>query len=123
MRVHIAGQFQLAAPADRKLFLVHQRFEPSPEGVSVDAVADRMAAFEADRDRMERLLETCSLEPGSSARADTYQLLDSRQFTVNAAFPRIIPDSFTGGALPQGIVKLDYLVDLSGLGHTGFCVA
>lgn len=122
MRVHIAGQFQLAAPADRKLFLVHQRFEPSREGVSVDAVAGRLAALGADRHRLEGLLETCSLEPGSSARTDTYKLLDSRRFTVDAAFPRITPDSFTAGALPQGIVKLDYLVDLSGLSHTSFCV-
>ena len=121
MRVHIAGQFQLAAPADTELFLVHQRLEPSPEGVSVDTAASRLVALGADRDRLERLLEMCGLEPGSSARADTYRLLDSRLFAVDEAFPRITPDSFTGGALPAGIVKLEYMVDLSGLGHMGFC--
>lgn len=121
MRVHIAGQFQLAAPEDKKLYLVHQRFEPSPEGVSVAAVASRLVALGADRHRLEELLDMCELEPGRSARTDTYRLLDSRLFTVDASFPRITPDSFKGGALPAGIVKLDYVVDLSGLGHTGFC--
>lgn len=121
MRVHVAGQFQLAAPADRKLFLVHQRFEPSPEGVSVDAVASRLVALGADSDRLEQLLDMCDLEPGNSARSDTYRLLESRRFTVDAKFPRITPESFIGGALPAGIVQLGYVVDLAGLAHTGFC--
>ena len=122
MRVHVAGQFQLAAPQDRNLFLVHQRFEPSPEGLSVETVAGRLVALGADRDRLEQLLDRCDLEPGSSARSDTYRLLESRRFTVDATFPRITPDSFTGGALPAGIVQFGYVVDLSGLKHTGFCV-
>jgi len=121
MRVHIAGQFQLAAPADTKLFLVHQRFEPSGEGDSVESVASRLVTLGADRNRLEELLEMCALEPGSSARDQTYKLLDSRCFAVDAAFPRITPDSFTGRALPAGIVKVEYTVDLSGLSHTGFC--
>jgi hypothetical protein len=120
MRVHIAGQFQLVAAADRKLFLVHQRLEPSPEGMSVDAVTARLVALGANREKLEQLLSMCDLEPGSSARADTYKLLDSRLFAVDAAFPRITPESFTAGALPTGIVRLEYVVDLSGLSHTRF---
>lgn len=121
MRVHIAGQFQLAATSHRKLFLVHQRLEPSPEGVSVDAVAERLVVLGTNREKLEQLLAICELEPGNSARFDTYKLLDSRLFAVDNAFPRITPDSFTGGALPAGIVRLEYVVDLSGLSHTGFC--
>lgn len=121
IRVHIAGQFQLASDADRKLFLVHQRFEPSPEGTSVDAVAARLVALGIKREMVEQLLELCDLEPGNSARYDTYKLLDSRLFAVDSDFPRITPDSFVAGALPAGIVRLEYVVDLSGLEHTRFC--
>jgi hypothetical protein len=121
MRVNIAGQFQLAGVADRKLFLVHQRFEPSPEGMSVDAVARRLVALGVNREKLEQLLDLCELEPGNSARSDTYKLLGSRLFAVDAAFPRITPNSFTAGAMPAGIVRLEYVVDLSGLSHTGFC--
>ncbi len=121
MHVHVAGQFQLAAPEGTDLYMVHQRLEPSPEGESVHAVAGRLTALGADRGRLEQLLEMCSLEPGSSARTETYRLLDSRLFAVDASFPRITPDSFAGGALPAGVVKVEYMVDLSGLAHTAFC--
>jgi hypothetical protein len=121
MRVEIAGQFQLDPPTDKKLLLVHQRFEPSAEGVSVDSAVQRLVALGADRDGLEKLLDMCDLEPGSAARSATWRLLDSRQFAVDAGFPRITPESFNGGALPAGVVKIGYTVDLSGFPHTGFC--
>lgn len=121
MRVHIAGQFQLASAVDRKLFLVHQRFEPSLDGTSVNAMAQRLVALGMNHERLERMLELCNLEAGNSARSETYKLLDSQLFAVDSTFPRITPESFSAGVLPIGIVRLEYTVDLSGLRHTGFC--
>jgi len=121
MRVHIPGQFQLRAPAGRSLFLVHQRFEASDGGVSVDLLASRLVELGAKREWIEKLLAMSDLEPGSSARMETYKLLDSRLFTVDAGFPRITPESFVGGAMPPGIVRFEYVVDLSGLKHSRFC--
>jgi hypothetical protein len=121
MQVHISGHFQLAAPAGKQLYLVHQRFEPASTGLSVDIVTDRLVALGQKREKIERMLAKCGLEAGCSARAEPYKLLDSQLFEVDGTFPKITQESFVGCVLPPSIVRLEYVVDLSGLKHKAFC--
>jgi len=120
-RIHVAGQFQLALSDSKPLALLHYRFEPSPLGsMSIDSVSNRLVAAGMTRDHLEGLLIRCGLEAGSSVRKEMFDLLDCRLFPVDAAFPRITPASFGGGALPAGIVQIEYQVDLSGLANEPF---
>ena len=114
-RIHVSGQFQLALADARPLSLVFYRFEPVPSGESINGVCRRLAAAGVDAALLDGLLTRCGLEPGCSARDETFAVLESRVYPVNADFPRIVPSSFRDGVLPPGVVHIEYQVDLSGL--------
>lgn len=119
-RIHVSGQFQLAMADTGRLSLVHYRFEPTPSGESVDDVCRRLVAAGVASDLLEGLLMRCGLEAGCSARSEAFALLESRLYAVDEAFPRIVPSSFASGALPNGVVHIEYQVDLAGLGSVPF---
>jgi hypothetical protein len=118
--IHISGQFQLAPVEGRKVFLVHQRLEPVPYGDSIEMVGERLRRDGVRGESMERLLSQCGLEAGCAARMETFKLLESRLFVVDENFPRITPASFTNGVVPEGILGIEYQVDLSGLSSERF---
>lgn len=113
--VNISGQFQLAASSGKPLQLLHFRFEPVDDGLSIDLVCDRLIALGVDAAMLEGALQGLGMEAGCSARKDAYNLLEARSYTVDDSFPRITPASFIGGVLPVGVVQFEYMVDLSGL--------
>lgn len=116
--VHIAGQFQLNCSANVSLHLIHQRFEPSTVGESIDSVIRRLVDGGMPCEVLEALLARGGLYAGGSARTETYRLLDSTVYPVDDNFPSITPSSFLMGVLPAGIVSIEYDVDLSVLqGH------
>lgn len=118
--IHVSGQFQLATSGAKKLYLVHQRFEPTAAGESINAVVDRLVALGKSREGLEDLLSRCGLETGCAARSETFSLLESLLYEVDANFPRITQESFVGGVLPAGVVRLEYQIDLAGLPHKQF---
>jgi hypothetical protein len=111
---HVAGQFQLRETPGRLLFIVHQRFEPSTTGESINTVVARLRAKGHDIAPIEAGLSRLGYEIGGSDRQVSYQLLESRRYHVDAAFPRITDTSFVGGVVPNGIVSIEYEVDLAG---------
>jgi hypothetical protein len=113
--INISGQFQLAASSGKPLQLVHFRFEPVDDGLSIDLVCDRLISLGVDANMLEGALHRLGMEAGCSTRKETYNLIEARSYTVDNNFPRITPASFIGGDLPAGIVQLEYKVDLSGL--------
>ncbi|KJZ63042.1 PD-(D/E)XK motif protein [Pseudomonas fluorescens] len=118
--IHVAGQFQLALASVGLLNLIHYRFEPSTSGDSIDSVAQRLINAGFDSEELTQSLARIGFHPGSSTRRETFIVLESRVFPVDADFPRIVPDSFSGGNLPAGIVRVEYQVDLAGLVHQPF---
>lgn len=119
-RVHVSGQFQLALTSSGPLTLVHYRFEPTPTGESINGVCLRLVDAGVGAELLDDLLARCGLEPGCSARNETFTVLEARMYPVDADFPRIVPSSFAGGTLPAGVVHVEYQVDLSGLVSTPF---
>lgn len=113
--INISGQFQLAASSGKPLKLVHFRFEPVDDGLSIDLVCDRLVALGVDAAMLEGALQRLGMEAGCSARKEAYNLLEARSYAVDDSFPRITPASFVGGVLPAGVVQFEYKVDLSGL--------
>lgn len=113
--INISGQFQLATSSGKPLQLVHFRFEPVNDGLSIDHVCDRLIARGVDAAMLEGALRRLGMEAGCSARKEGYNLLEARSYTVDESFPRITPANFIGGVLPAGVVQFEYAVDLSGL--------
>lgn len=118
--VHVTGQFQLATSSLKKLYLVHQRFEPASNGDSIDAVVDRLAARGTNRKIIEDLLSLEGFEAGCAARLESFSLIESRLFLVDDKFPRITQQNFVDGIIPKGIVRVEYQIDLAGLAYSPF---
>jgi hypothetical protein len=118
--INISGQFQLAASSGKPLQLVHFRFEPVDDGLSIDLVCDRLIALGVDAAMLEGALQRLGMEAGCSARKEAYTLLEARAYAVDASFPRVTPANFVGGALPAGVVQFEYKVDLTGLNSQQF---
>lgn len=116
--VHIAGQFQLAGFQKKKLYLVHCRFEPSLTGDSINKVIERLVAYGENREEFENLLSRCGFESGSSIRAESYKLIETKLYEVNEHFPKLTQLSFANGIIPPGILKIEYEVDLTGLAYS-----
>jgi hypothetical protein len=61
-------------------------------------------------DRIERLRLP---DPGTSEVVDRkFVILEEQWLRVDSGFPRIIPATFTGRAVPAGVTGLEYLVNL-----------
>lgn len=118
--INISGQFQLAASSGKPLQLVHFRFEPVDDGMSIDLVCDRLIALGVDAAMLEGALQRLGMEAGCSTRKEAYNLLEARTYAVDEGFPRITPESFIGGVMPLGVVQFEYMVDLSGLDSRQF---
>lgn len=113
--INISGQFQLAASSVKPLQLLHFRFEPVDDGLSIDLVCDRLIVLGVSAVLLESALQRLGLEAGCSARKESYNLLEARSYVVDDSFPKITAESFVGGAMPVGVVQLEYKVDLSSL--------
>lgn len=112
--VTISSQFQLFPP-DKKLDLLFCRFEPTIlSGISIDSVLQDFRELGYNADLLNAKLELRGFEKGMSARKKRFILHEMLLYKVDETFPRITPDSFVGGVLPEGITKITYSVDLSG---------
>lgn len=113
--VTISNQFQLHPPG-KKLDLILCCFEPSiVSGVSIDSVIQEFFELGYNTNLLNRKLETRGFERGMSARKKKFLLHEMLLYPVKDDFPCITPESFIGGVLPEGINKISYTVDLSGM--------
>ncbi len=119
--VSISSQFQLF-PNGKPLDLVFCRFEPTvSSGISIDSVIDDFEAFGYNTTLLNQKLEKKGFEKGMSSRKKRFILHEMLLYTVNENFPTITPGSFIGGVMPNGITKITYTVDLSGLTAIPLC--
>jgi hypothetical protein len=114
--VRIHGPDQLEAPEGSDLSLAWFRLTDSaPDGArNVRQLIETVLAGATDltvlHDRIERLRLP---DPGTSEVVDRkFVILEERWLRVDSGFPRIIPATFTGRAVPAGVTGLEYLVNL-----------
>ena len=113
--VTISSQFQLF-PEEKHLDLVLCRFEPVVfSGVSIDSIMDEFETMGYNTYLLNSKIEKLGFEQGMSARKKSFKLHEMLQYKVDESFPRITPASFVNGVMPNGILKITYTADLSGL--------
>lgn len=113
--VSISNHFQLK-PENKPLWLVLCQFEPMiMTGISIDSVVNDIAMLGYNTSAINDKLRDMGFEPGMTSRKKTFVLHDMLQYTIDDSFPRITPESFVGGVMPEGITKITYTVDLSGM--------
>lgn len=109
-QITINSQYQLRAN-----YLLFYRFEPSENGISIQQVVDKLIEIGADEVALEVALEKLKYPVGSEIRHKSYQLLEAMKYEIDDAFPKITPESFPGGQLPQHIIGLTYTMELEGI--------
>jgi len=116
--ITINSQFQLFPP-EKTLDLILCRFEPSViTGITIDSILSDFQNAGYNVDLLNRKLEKRGFEKGMSARKKPFIIHEMLLYKVDNSFPRITPESFVGGVMPNGITKISYTVDLTGLTAT-----
>ena len=107
--VKISGQFQMQS---KNLYLYFLRFEKNQHGISINDMLDKLVNVGQDEYELNCLLKKLGYNVGNSARDEKYNLLEMLKYTVDRHFPKIIPESFVGGSIPNGISQISYFVNL-----------
>ncbi len=115
LMITINGYNQLRNTEDNPLYLMFCRLEVNPQGESVNDMVEALSALGLDVDELEGALAGLGLKKGSFNRKTAFSLIEMRKYLVDDSFPRLTQDSFVGGKLPEGIVKISYVVDLANL--------
>lgn len=113
--ITISNQFQLDPPG-KSLNLVFCQFEPTVgTGVSINILVDQLKNKGVNIAGLNQKLKELGFEEGRSSRNRTFILHDMLKYVVDSDFPRITSASFVNGVMPNGITKITYTVDLSGM--------
>jgi Putative PD-(D/E)XK family member, (DUF4420) len=112
----IHGVDQLEIPEGGQLYLVTVQLERQPgAGESITDLTKFLIEMGADRHRLLSLIAAAGVPPHDleQAASEEFQVISQRVYRVDESFPRIIPASFAGGKLPNGVTHLGYQIDLS----------
>ncbi|WP_295158093.1 PD-(D/E)XK motif protein [Selenomonas sp. AE3005] len=115
LQITVNGQKQLTSQPDCPLSVMFCRMEPNPQGESVNDMVQSLTTLGVDETYLENALSGLGLKLGAFARKERFSLIEMRRYPVNDKFPRLTEDSFVGGKLPDGIIKIKYVIDLANL--------
>jgi len=115
LQITISSQKQLLSMPGCPLNLMFCRLEENPQGESINDMVQALVELGVDRDSLEEDLTGLGLRKGVFDRNQRFALVELRRYPVDDRFPKLTDDSFVGGKLPDGIVKVDYVVDLANL--------
>ena len=114
--ITLSGPFQL--DSNRELHLYHCSFQKSEVGFCIDDAVKALEIAGADMVSIEEGLKKLGYGVGTVARRERYILLRMSDIPVTESFPKIVPESFRDGKLPDGIKRITYTVDISNLDYS-----
>lgn len=116
-RFHINGLWQLELPPTGRLFLATLKVDLVPQGGDsiVDAVR-RLAGLGIDTNHFWRQLSAAGyMAAHENSYAEVrFKILEEFVYLVGEDFPAITRKKFKGDALPPGIIRIEYDIDLTG---------
>jgi len=114
-QVEIHGVEQLEPPPSGELLLAYVRVERDPNGHSVlDLVGDleRMGCS-TERLRASLVKLGITADHEEAVRAIRLTVRERVTYAVMEDFPRIVRGTFPNGRMPEGVLSLNYTIDLS----------
>lgn len=115
-RVTIHGEDQLLAPDGGQLYLHFVRLESVHGGqLRLTAVVDELLDAGVSAEQLFRALTASGVAAVDLPATDktTFDVLERMTLPVDDQTPRIVPDSFTGGKRPPGVVDITYVINIS----------
>lgn len=110
--VGIHGAEQLAPTGDRELYLLFIRLRIDSAGRSVGDLVASLKSAGVDGIQLDGLVALSGWS--ESVDDERFVVVEERLYRVDEEFPRIVPGSFVGGDVPEGVLRLQYEVDLTG---------
>ncbi len=115
LQITIHGHNQLITPHGCPASLMLCRLEPNPAGKTVNDMVSALVALGIDEDYLENTLTGLGLKKGAFGRKQPFLLTEMRCYPVNEKFPSLSLDHFKDGRLPDGVIKINYVIDLANL--------
>lgn len=112
----VHGIEQLMTPEGGNLYLATMKIEEVPNGVeSVPGLIDSICNLGVDCNKFFMKLAEIEyyLDCNEEYSKLQFEIKENRLYFIDDDFPRIVPDSFVKGFLPQNIVKIYYTLDLT----------
>lgn len=112
----INGVEQLLPPPQSQLFLRFVRMERVPGApVTLGSLAGRLFELGVSGPLFNKALGRLGLQSNSLKEYDDFEvdIVERRTYLVDDSFPRIVPSSFAGGELPQGVASITYTIELT----------
>jgi hypothetical protein len=113
--IEISALDQLSEPDGGVLLLAHYVVEHDAGGrLTVPGQADLAMKAADDKEGLSAMLAQAGYIPEFRERWEAFRfsLLESGHYRVDDRFPRLVPASFRGTELPDGVSHLRYRVDL-----------
>ena len=107
---------QMEVPSGGSLHILHLTIEQVAAGLLSVSALGRAAMARADRpDAVRELVSAagCTNVDSGGWNRVAFRLERERLFEVRDGFPRLVPSMLEGGALPSGIGRLTYQIDLA----------
>lgn len=114
--VTINGHEQLKPPENGNLFFAVLKIEETPiTGICINDLINQLIEIGVDRHQLLTALMRNNLTLDAVSQTDDlrFHLHSWHLYHVNEQFPRITSDSFVGGSLPNGVLSINYQIDLS----------
>lgn len=110
----VHGHLQLVPPQGASLYLFYLRVERSPNGISVPELIDLISKRQIDQLKFRELLSRAKYDERHAEEYAKFSLavLERRLYRVDENFPKIVPESFSGGVFPGGVQNLEYVINL-----------
>ncbi len=110
--VEIHGSEQLAAPTAGRLYLVYLRLGEASAGMTLRQLIDEIRGLRVDAAEFEQMLARTGMSESSDTRP--FEVREELWYHIDEKFPCVVPASFTGGRVPDGVQNLNYQLDLAG---------
>lgn len=113
--VTIHGEDQLVEPDGGELYLHMVRLEEAPDaGQSVSTLVDSLLGAGVIAEDLFTALAAVGVPPADLPHADhvRFEVRERLTIPVDTECPRIVPETFVGGARPVGVVDVAYRIDL-----------
>jgi hypothetical protein len=115
-QVSISSVDQLAEPTGGSLNLIHVKLERSENGsLSVGVLYDELVARTTQRKRFEDAMSAvgCSAGGRDDWNRLSFNLEGFSGYQVVDGFPRVSTRNFIGNTIPNGILKVQYVINLN----------
>lgn len=115
--ITIHGQYQLIQDkTPLKLYLCRLE-DNNALGESANDIIKDLISLGVEKEPLEDVMEKLGFKSGSKERNQKYKVLELRSYNVDEDFPCINEQSFKGNVIPEGVIHLDYTIDLANLSY------